>query len=532
MKHPHLLLALLVALSATVANAQELSTRTVTIFKNNRSLVERTATINAPQGRYVHNKLPDALFGTFWISTPEGQLRSVFTALDSIEQPKLIADNHEFYDQIVGQPVRVFLIFGPDGRQGNVMDGKFEKIFATGTSYADALLAFRSTDGKLSMFKASAVSNLEFVKTPVLNPKLTKTPQKRLEVTFDAPRTDQKLSLAYLTSNIGWTPVYRLELNGKDKGRLALRAEVVNDAEDLGTPELRLAVGIPNFAAATKPSALVSFNKEYLQNTDREDRNYRLGNSFQTQAYAMDYGDLADEPTTEEAAPEGNQIEDFYFYTIRPGAFPKNSRYQYPVFDTEVTPTHYYECVLEMGGPNQYYAYRNNQRGQSPVKYLPVAHYAEFQNKTKFPFTTGVVNLLSATQNTEYQPISQDILPYTAPGAKCKVKIAETPEIKVTHNEGDIKREENVLDYFNLNYDRITIEGQLCVVNYKTEPVTLKVKRTLEGKPVSSTDLEWKQRQEAATLRVNSEYVVEWELTLKPGEERKWKYQYQVLVDL
>ena len=123
-------------------------------------------------------------------------------------------------------------------------------------------------------------------------------------------------------------------------------------------------------------------------------------------------------------------------------------------------------------------------------------------------------------------------MPYTAPGATGRVRIAETPEIKVTQSEGDLKREENVQKYFNRVYDRITIEGQLCVINYKTEPVVIKIKRKIEGQPTLSPDQKWTLHQEDATLRVNPSYEVEWELTLKPGEERKWKYQFEVFVDL
>lgn len=69
------------------------------------------------------------------------------------------------------------------------------------------------------------------------------------------------------------------------------------------------------------------------------------------------------------------------------------------------------------------------------------------------------------------------------------------------------------------------------VVNYKSEPVKIKIRRSLEGSPLSS-EQKWTLTQEQATLRVNSTYEIEWELELKPGEGHTWKYTYDVLVDL
>ena len=77
----------------------------------------------------------------------------------------------------------------------------------------------------------------------------------------------------------------------------------------------------------------------------------------------------------------------------------------------------------------------------------------------------------------------------------------------------------------------ISVEGPTVVVNYKSEPVKIKIRRSLEGSPLSS-EQKWTLTQEQATLRVNSTDEIEWELELKPGEGHTWKYTYDVLVDL
>jgi hypothetical protein len=108
--------------------------------------------------------------------------------------------------------------------------------------------------------------------------------------------------------------------------------------------------------------------------------------------------------------------------------------------------------------------------------------------------------------------------------------VAQAPDIKVNHVEAVTERRENVAEFFLHRYDVAKVEGMISVINYKSEPVTLHIHRSIIGKPLSS-EQEWKKQEENAYLWVNSSFEVEWEITLKPGEERTWKYSYEVLVD-
>ena len=199
--------------------------------------------------------------------------------------------------------------------------------------------------------------------------------------------------------SLGWSPVYRLDLTGKAKGHLALRAEIANDAEDLGDAELRLAVGIPNFALAQQKSVMVDFRNYMLSTTEGvkygANRSNMMLSNYVSQSYPGYAGLYMDSEPTK---TEGAQAEDFYFYSVRPGNFPKHSRL-------------------------------------------------------------------------------------------------------------------------------ISVEGPTVVVNYKSEPVKIKIRRSLEGSPLSS-EQKWTLTQEQATLRVNSTDEIEWELELKPGDGHTWKYTY------
>ena len=185
----------------------------------------------------------------------------------------------------------------------------------------------------------------------------------------------------------GWSPVYRLDLTGKAKGHLALRAEIANDAEDLGDADLRLAVGIPNFALAQQKSIMVDFRNYMLSSTEGvkygANRSNMMLSNYVSQSYPGYAGLYMDSEPTK---TEGAQAEDFYFYSVRSGNFPKHSRYQYPVLEADAVPVHFYECVLTATTAKKFYD--QQERDKSDDNY-PVFYFIEFKNTSAQPWTTG-----------------------------------------------------------------------------------------------------------------------------------------------
>lgn len=522
-------------LAAVAGGAQTLPVRSVTVFKNNKSLIRKSGTVAVKNGKWSTTDLPAALFGTFWVTSPTGELASVFSRQDSVEVQMISNDNAVLLEKNIGKPVSLLVNMynnsGPMAVNGVVE--KVEKLKSADPGYSGNYyrVHFRTTTGRWLIISLGQIIHMDFAEKPSLDfeaKTISKKAREILDVNFKSDKAEQEIGMLYLTNNLGWTPVYSLTLTEKGKSRLSLRAEIANDAEDLGNAELLLAVGNPNFSFADRPDWLVDFARTWRYQ-GRDDYRYYNALAAQTANYAPStYGYEEVPPPSPDENFEGGQAEDFFFYTVRPGNFPKNSRYQYPIFESEVEPKHFYECQLQPAGPGSFPAFYEQKRNPNEPK-NPVLHYIEFANPTQYPFTTGAVNILSQSNGTTY-PLSQDKLPYTPPTAMCKVKIAHTPEIKVTHGEGDVERKENSFLFFSRNYDEVKAEGQVHVVNYKKETVTLRIRRSMEGTPLSS-EHKWTLKQEQATLRVNPSHELEWVVELKPGEEKKWKYSYKVYVD-
>lgn len=507
-----------------VVHAQPLPVQSATIFKNGQSILHKSGKVSVSGARHSMTELPEALFSTYWATGAE--LSSVFAVLDSVETTDPLVNMSDLLRKNLGKQLIVYLAAAPAGISDAPLQGVGEQIIRlhNGAEY----LVVRTKEGAMSMVALHDIRRFDFLDRPDLKTSGKKA-QKRLDLIFRTNKNEQEVGLSYLVNKIGWTPIYRLELMDKNRGRLSLQAEIVNDAESLGEAELRLAVGIPNFMYASQLSRLVTFDEHFrpvnpLGRGGSGGGFAQMSNSYQV-SYPIEYRDFEMPPASDMV--DGAQAEDFYFYTVRPGNFPKNSRYQHPIFETDVEPTHFYESVLPTSTTRRSYAY---QEKSSIEEKIPVSHFVEFKNTTRYPWTTGAANLLSQGA-TGMQPLSQDMLPYTAPGGTCKVKIAQTPEIKITHGEGDVDRQANAKKFFSTTYDKVKIEAKVFVVNYKKEPVTLKICRTIEGAPLVS-EQKWTTKQEQATLMVNPSNTLEWNIELKPGEERKWTYSYEVFVNM
>lgn len=509
-------------------HAQTIPVRSVTIFKNGKAMVERSGKLPVENRRYTTRALPPALFGTYWAASASGELTRVFTTLDSLETSDPKASPVDILEKNKNQEARIWF-HSFNNQPLEQQEGKFIRRLSNPAHSVYNSFLFQTTDGRFLYLQESTINRIEFKNEPAIAG--VKKAAPRLELNFNSDKKEQEINLMYLSDSIGWTPVYRLELMGDTKARLSLRAEIANNSEDLGDAELRLAVGIPNFQFADQRSLLFNFqlfgNQPYYQN-----RREYFSNALASQTASGQTLVSSQERAMDGAQDATSSAEDFFFYSVRPGPFPKFSRFQVPILEEAVETKHYFDCTLIKATPDllrNYTSYQSYSDQRNPDNAYRVNHYVEFKNKSKQPWTTGAVNLLSENKNG-LQPVSQSLLPYTAPGATCKVLVAQAPDIKVNHVEAVTERRENAVEFFLRQYDVAKVEGKVSVKNYKSEPATIKIHRSIVGKPLIS-EQEWKKQEENAYLWVNSAFEVEWEITLKPGEERSWKYDYEVLVD-
>ena len=519
MKLINILFCLSILFSGTIMKAQEnIPTQSVSIFKNGTAFIIRKGSVSPKEGRYIieQEDIPQAMFGTFWFLSSDPQGVKVSRVIDTLDKSQPIANLQMMLQENTGKKVRV----------------RIEEDWVEGTlTKANSGAFLLQTSDSWMALKPNQVEQIAFSEQPTFEQKI-KEARHRMMIDFPSAPSRAELEMMYLRRDLGWIPNYLIELKGEDKAQLHFRAEMVNEAEDLQNAEVNFVVGVPNFSYAGKPTPLVSnegimsiLNGMYQQRPDQVPLS--LSNVVQTrQNISYSNESFGDADFTSLATPppvEGSSEEDLYFYTLKNISLPKGGRAYFDILSAEVPVKHIYECQVD---PNQLNR-RFYQLSSQESKFFDVIHKLKIMNTSGQPFTTGPA-LVTRREEGRSKPISQDELSYTPNGGDSFLKITKAPDVLVSHKEEEIEVEENARRIRRTVYDRVTIEGEINIKNYKEKDVNLNVRRAITG-VLQQSSKEWlKSVRVNLNRNLNPTTDVCWELELKPDEELSIQYRYQI----
>lgn len=391
-------------------------------------------------------------------------------------------------------------------------------------------------EGKLLALSLRNVTQVALPADPVL---LIKKEEERKALRFKLKGAagHANLTMGYLENGFGWTPSYLVSLQDDKTALVTMQAVVIDDAEDLKDADVFFVVGVPNFAYAHIPSpmALEQTLLDFIQAANRRDDG-TLGrltpNALMAQnAVAMETDQLAaGSPGFETAVEElrGAPEEDLFLYTRSGVTLAKGERATYNVFSGSVNYEHIYQWEVQdtprVDGFGNVQNYQNAPRSDQAER-NNIWHALRLKNSSKFPWTSAPALVISGTK-----PVSQDTLPYTPKGAASNLKLTIATDIRSSHDEREVARQQNVARRRGYNYDEVTVEGTLKIKNYKTKDVRLSITKTLRGSVESQSDDGKAEKLGEAISVDNPMSRLTWEITLKAGEERSITYRYKVWV--
>jgi hypothetical protein len=508
----------------------------VAVFKNGTGFFFNPMTLKAEKegeqkGKFIIKSLPDALFGTFWFYT-NGKPISSLKSYESEESGKKekATTLHEMLYGNIGENVEITV----NSTKESEITGKIQNV-----NLQTGMLFLETTKPKVGFMVISIneIKAISFTKTP--NTEFSPTSKKRIiEVEIDKAGSQENVEMAYLQRGIGWLPSYLINLKDDKKAQIILRAEVVNDAEDIKDATLSLVVGVPNFKYDKLVSPFVSNQslEDFLNQLNGNSGNYygRQSMSNQIMAQTVGYGGAMEMDAyggggnTDEI--ETQSQEDLFFYTKNGVSLPKGGRALYSLFSDDVDYKHIYEVQLaQNNGYNVVYKQDNEQRND-------VYHSLELTNSTDFPWTTGTAMVTQPRKTKEGtvsatadpQVLSQDMLKYTAKTSKSMLRLTIAPDIMVKDNEQETERETDIKKQ-KIVYDLVKATATIEVKNYKDKEVTLKVSRTVTGEMLK-TDSEWENKKRPNYYAINPVNDITWEVKLAKGESKTITYSYQFYV--
>lgn len=529
-----------VAQDDPTANAQSLSVKELTAFKDGHAYVVREAALPADaNGRVLLDELPVPVLGTFWPYATGGA--SVVSAKAGQKEVK------------VKLPATTLLQIAKAnvGKIVTLDVGKDEVV-------AGLLVAIpaRDAEGTILVLRDNSGTRavpIQRVRDIIVSGKFgdvveEQQTRNRIELRVNGGGAQAKVGVIYVQKGFRWIPSYHIEIDGSGKAQVKMQATMVNDLIDLDGATVNLVVGVPKFAFAgmRDPIALQDQTPQVAMAQGYNNAslfNNVLGNSLMTQTAS--YTPQNAEPSGDPAIEQGEVSEDLFVFPVRNVTLKKGERMIVPITSFEVPYRDVYRFDSAMAPPMEHRRNLQDQRVIELARQLAapkVRHVLRIENKSDMPFTTAPALVLS-----KGRILAQGHMKYTSRGATTDLEINTAIDVRVETEEHETNREINVR-LNNDKYNRIEMTGAIKLINAKSTPVEIEVVRRVLGH-VDEVDRDGKHQQldlvKAWSDSARPEWwswwswpywwfqhngfgECSWTVTMKPGEKielgAKWHY--------
>lgn len=534
MKRTIQFLLVILFMSGTIAQGDEKTnpflwkpeTKSVAVFKNGLAFYIREGKTQLRDGWCVAEHIPPAAFGTLAIySNDESKLVDIVGAgpgeifdFDNRDRPKELEAKRKHLELSLN--LRVELKYTAKGETKSAAG----EIVQVGNEF---VILDNGTNNFAVPIKD--VTRMQALGLPLrLHLSENETAENDSKKKSERKSDDISIGMAYLTKGgITWVPEYTLRMNDEENGELILRGTIINEGEDLIHADVHLVVGVPHFvhsdlmAPITAGQAIRTIGTALSNNLNAIPRQVMTQSAMGQSAFlsnrAQQYTpEVIEEHINTTVGSEkleqitGNlpQLDtasgsDFTVYTKRDMTLRRGEKAIVTLFTKKVKFSHLYHWTI----PGQ------------------VHHRLVLANETDTPWTTGPCLVLSP----ERQPLSEDILHYTAKNGRCELPITAAINMATAKKEKEIARKTKTYSPNNNStyYDLVTLEGTLNLQSFEKKTVEVLVDATVPGTPTEIGN-EGVHSMNPDKLRLlEKEGKVQWKFKMEPGERKTIPYQYE-----
>jgi len=513
-----IIITLLIAISLTSTLFAKLKTEKVSIFKNGTGFFIKSGKIKT-KNKKIYLDAPDSTFGTMWVNS-----KNLFS-LKTTDKPRMEKrDVKSILDILKANNNKKCIITLTDNKE----------IKATILSLGDSIVNLKTDKGWLTL-DTKDIKKIIFKDKPNMKHSVS-TGKNRVELKFK-DNGNKNIDLFYLRKGITWMPNYLIELKGKKKAKLTLKALIINDAEELLKTNVDFVVGVPNFKYSHILSPLGSDMKlkTFLDTLNgRNSRGYYYNNNanrMMNQAVQVRSNRFSSNNDNYAANPfigvAGTTNEDLFFYHLRDVTIKKGERATYQLLSIDIPIEHIYEVSLSENASSSGYRVSKSYRNYGE-KTNEVWHSIKLKNISKSPWTTGTAMIVKKDKRF-VKPVAQNMMKYTPVTANAFLKITTSPDIQIVEEDREVKKIRSALKKYGYFYDLVTVKGTIKVKNYKREKIKLEIKKTIMG-ALKKSNKKWNiiKRFNDYGYSINSTNDVSWNISLKPNEEKVINYNYKI----
>lgn len=516
----------------------------VIVFKDGYALIVKTFTAKTDNKGEIHvDEVPDAaVLGTFWATAKEGRVVGMHAGWKDVtktwEKTTTATEHLEILAANRGKRAEIRYT------DGTIYNGTIRTILARKTTSPDPderevelsdlrghSFVLRTADGDIVLatggIRAIAIKDM---RTSVARTAKTTKRTKRLTIRFEEPNAKRTVTLTYFRPGIRWIPTYRIDLESKKRARIAMQAEILNEAEDLIDTPIDIVVGVPNFRfkSTVSPLVLEATLKRALAQA-APNLMGQMHNNFSNASYSLRSSESrrADATaSTDIALPgdlTGSAQQDLFVYSLPRISLKKGERVAMSVFDRRVPFRHVYTWDLHLKKSD----FANSPSAAGIASPLQIAknevwHQIQLKNDTNTVWTTGAVMIMAGGR-----PLAQELLTYTSRGDEVRVPVTISVETRGSAKEKEVGRKLDALKWDGKKYARIGKLATLDLCNHKGTTIDVEISMRVGGRATNASDdgeveLGEHRRDDWTHYRgspaVNNSSVVRWKTKLGPGE--------------
>jgi hypothetical protein len=567
----------------SIASSAVLPVKEVTVFKDGHAFVlhEGKMPVDA-EGRVVLANLPNPVLGTFWpySAEPQTPLVSVVSSRRQVTVERTAVTLREMLEANVGKEVSI--IEGGThyiGRVVNIPVRTSEELARTSPPESEEALPQKSnlfffqTFETLKILDFTRVTDVVFKEVPtaaVAAQEFRNLLTLKLDWSGRPPAEAARVGMVYLQKGLRWIPNYKIVIDGKGGAVVKLQGTLINELTDLDNATVNLVIGVPTFAFKDTPdpvalsqvaAQLSRFFKEETQ-TGFAFQNAILSQNTRMGEYTRPVPPVPAPAAARDLgpdAPEGGQAEDLFVFTVKNITLRKGERMVLSVMEQPVTYKDVYTLDLPYAPPPEVRRSFNATQQAELARLLgqpKVMHKIRLTNTGHSPLTTAPALVLAGDRL-----LAQSLMTYTAPGANSDVSITTAVEVEARKTEKESERFKDAVQWStpsqnmrSVAYDRLSMTGSVCVINFKKDPVDIEITRHVVGN-VDQADHDGVAAQanlaDEATLLGAGDYPgwwswhgwqdwwyhfngmgrIDWKVSLKPGEKMelgyRWHYYWQ-----
>ncbi|MBW1808901.1 MAG: DUF4139 domain-containing protein [Deltaproteobacteria bacterium] len=527
---------------ASVANAAETEVKSkitsVGLFKNGLAVVNRTVSVPS-SGTYRIEDVPEPVHGTFWIESDAKVVTRLTRRIVDLPADKSAAT--DLQAELSGRDVVIHFI---DGRipaaSGRVValapvkgEGSWNRNYQS-TYYGGFNPAQPPHKRFLVLENGKGRTFIDSAQIAYLHVQGTQGTIKRQKpvLLFEVSGLKKKpatIRISYLAKGMAWAPSYRIDISKSKTLSLVQKAVIKNELETIEKAELKLISGFPSveFAHVTSPMSLRNNWQSFfaqLNNPVRTPSHVSLGNVVTQQRVSFN------EPSPRQswdlsAIPTGDGV-DLHYQNIGRHSLDEGDSL---VIQTAAAKAGYERIVEwivpDTRGVNGQFI-QDYQRTQNPDKYEDAAWDAiRFRNPLGFPMTTAPAMVVDGGRFN-----GQAMSYWVNRGEQTTLRITKALSLRTLHLQQEIKGKRKDVWLGGDRYYRTSIKGELRVNNHRKETVNLMIQRRFSGNLIKAERSPKCSLMEKGVYSVNKRNQCNWNLKLKPGQEIKLNYSYNVLV--